>query len=153
MTANPQQRSRIHGSLREGILLGVLVATGIWLWIAIVDFVAGQPLRTFTVLGGVVEFTILHYLLNVLYGIVIVSAIHRAARVPSLVIAVAFGFLIVELAFAMLTVLLSHLGLGQLAWIRILGANLFGVAIAFALLSRRHPLAAEIRSAEEAESE
>lgn len=138
---------------REGVWLGLLVATGIWLWLAIVDAVAGEPLRTFTVLGGVVPFTVLHYLLNLVYGVVIVSAIHGAKREPSLVIAVVFGFLIIEFAFAMLTVLLSHLGLGALAWVRVVGGNVFGAAIAFVLLSRRHPLAEELREAEAEENE
>lgn len=140
-----------HDSLLEGAGLGLAVATGIWLWLAIVDVLAGQPFHTFSVLGGVAAFTILHYLLNVVYGVVIVSAIHGAEREPGLVIAVAFGFLIVEFAFAMLTVLLSHLGLGELAWVRILGGNLIGAAIAFLMLSRRHPLAEELRRAEEEE--
>lgn len=93
-----------HNSWAEGARLGLVVATGIWLWIAGVDVVAGEPL-------------------------------------------------IVEFAFAMLTVLLSHLGLGQLAWVRILGGNLVGVAIALLVLSRRHPLAAELRKAETHEEE
>ena len=39
---------------------------------------------------------------------------------------VAFGFFILEFGFVMLTILLSHLGLGELAWVRILGGNLVG---------------------------
>src|SRR6266542_5736565 len=142
-----------HDSLVEGARLGLAVATGIWLWLAVVDAIAGQPFHTFAVLGGVAVFRVVHYLLNVVYGLAIVSAIHGAEREPALVIAVAFGFLIVEFAFAMLTVLLSHLGLGELAWLRILGGNLVGVAIALLVLSRRHPLAAELRKAETHEEE
>jgi hypothetical protein len=66
---------------------------------------------------------------------------------------VAFGFLVVEFGFAMLTVLLSHLGLGQLAWVRILGGSLIGAVIAYVALSRRHPLRAELREAAEDEAE
>ena len=101
-----------HDSLREGARLGLAVATSIWIWLAVVDAVVGEPFRTFTVLGGVALFTAMHYLLNVVYGAVIVAAIHGAAREPSLVMAVAFGFPIVEFVFALVTVLLSHLGLG-----------------------------------------
>src|SRR2546430_1777014 len=104
-----------HSSLWEGTRLGLVVATTIWLWLAGIDAVVGQPFRTFAVLGGIAQFTLLHYGLNVAYGIAIVWAIHRAAREPSLVMGVAFGFFIVEFGFAMLTVLLSHLGLGRLA--------------------------------------
>jgi hypothetical protein len=142
-----------HDSLREGARLGLIVATSIWLWIAVVDIVVGQPWHTFTVLGGVVGFTIAHYLLNLVYGIVIVSAIHGAQREPSLLIGVAFGFLIVEFAVAMVTVLLSNAGLGELAWVRILGGSLIGALAAFLILRRTHPLAHELSEAEKEESE
>ena len=144
---------RKHDSLREGARLGLIVATSIWLWIAIIDFVAGQPFHTFAVLGGVVGFTVLHYLLNLVFGVVIVAAIHGAQREPSLLIAVAFGFVIIEFAFAMITVLLSHVGLGELAWVRILGGSLIGALAAFLILFRTHPLAQELREAEEDEND
>jgi hypothetical protein len=142
-----------HDSLREGAWLGVIVAAVIWIWLAVVDAVAGQPFRTFQVLGGIPLFTVLHVVLNVVYGVVVVWAIHGAAREPSLLLALAFGFFIVEFGFAMLTVLLSHIGLGQLAWVRIIGGNLVGSVVAFAILSRTHPLAKELRKAEGEENE
>ena len=40
--------------------------------------IAGQPFQTFTLLGGIVVFTVAHYLLNILYGRVIVSTAHPA---------------------------------------------------------------------------
>src|SRR2546429_7467907 len=145
--------ARKHNSLREGAWLGVVVATSIWVWLAVVDAAVGQPFRTFTVLGGLALCTILHYLFNVVYDIVIVPLVHGAAREPSLVIGMAFGFLVIEFGFVMITVLLSHMGLGELAWARILGGNLIGAAIAFVMLSRRHRLRDEFRQAEEAENE
>src|SRR5437762_11190431 len=42
-----------HDSLREGARLGLVVATSIWVWLAVVDAVVGEPFRTFTWLGGV----------------------------------------------------------------------------------------------------
>jgi hypothetical protein len=140
--------ARTHDSLREGARLGVIVAATIWIWLAVVDAVVGQPFRTFQVLGGIPLFTVLHFVLNVVYGVAVVWAIHGAAREPSLLLALAFGFFIVEFGFAMLTVLLSHIGLGQLAWVRIVGGNLVGSVVAFAILSRTHPLAKELRKAE-----
>jgi hypothetical protein len=137
-----------HDSLREGTALGIVVATGIWAWLAAVDAVAGQPFHTFTVLGGITAFTIVHYLLNIAYGVTIVSAIHGAAREPSLAIAVVFGLVTLEIAFAMFTVLLSNLGLGNLAWVGIFGGSLIGTALAIFVLSRRHPLAAQVRDAD-----
>ncbi|PYP70033.1 MAG: hypothetical protein DMD41_15830 [Gemmatimonadetes bacterium] len=142
-----------HNSLREGARLGLVVATSIWVWLAAVDAVAGEPFRTFNVLGGIALFTTMHYVLNLAYGVIIVSAIHGAQREPSLVMAVAFGFPIVEFWFALVTVLVSHLGLGELAWVRIFGGSLIGTAIAIVILSRGHPLAAELRQAEEEDND
>lgn len=137
-----------HASLREGTSLGLVVATATWVWVALVDAIAGQSFRTFTVLGGIASFTVIHYLLNVAYGVAIVSLIHGAVRQPSLLFAVGFGFLMIEFAFAMVTVMLSHV-LGELAWVRIFVGSLIGAAIAVVILSRRHPLAAQLRQAEE----
>jgi hypothetical protein len=137
-----------HDSLREGTALGIVVATGIWAWLAVVDVMAGQPFHTFTVLGGITAFTIVHYLLNIALGISVVSAVHGATREPSLAIAVVFGLVTLEIAFAMFTVLLSNLGLGNLAWVRIFGGSLIGNALALFVLSRRHPLAAQVRDAD-----
>ena len=142
-----------HNSLREGARLGVIVATAIWVWLALVDLIVGEPFRTFNLLGGIALFTLLHYLINIAYGVAVVSGIHGAAREPSLLIAVAFGFVIVQFALAMVTVLLSRIGLGQLAWVRILGGNVIGAAIGFAILSRKHALREVMREAEEEEAE
>ena len=140
--------SGAHNTLREGAALGIIVATGIWLWLAVVDALMGQPLQTFAALGGVTVFTVVHFLLNIVYGVVIVSAVHGAEREPSLALALVFGLVMLEIALAMLTVLLSQLGLGEVAWVRIFGGSLVGVAIALFGLSRRHPLAARVRHAD-----
>ena len=145
--------ARTHDAVREGVRLGLIVATTIWIWLAAVDAIVGEPFRTFTVLGGVGLFTVLHYVFNVVYAVVIVWAIHGAAREPSLVVAVAFGFFVVEFGFAMLTVLLSHLGLGELAWVRILGGNLIGAAVAFVLLFRTHSLTRELKAADQVDDD
>jgi hypothetical protein len=135
------------------VRLGLVVATSTWVWLVVVDAAAGEPFRTFAVLGGIALFTAMHYLLNLAYGVAIVSAIHNAAREPSLIIALVFGLVIVEIGFAMVTVLLSHLGLGALAWVRILGGSLIGAAIATVILARGHPLAALLRQAERKQGE
>ena len=50
-----------HDSTVEGAALGFIVATGTWLWIALIDATVGAPFHTFVVLGGVAGFTALHY--------------------------------------------------------------------------------------------
>jgi len=142
-----------HQSLGEGARLGLLVATSIWIWLAIVDALVGQPFHTFTVLGGALRFTAFHYLLNVVYGIAAVALIHASAREPRVLIAALLGFFVIEFAFVMGTVLLSHAGLGQLAWVRVLGGNLIGAALAWSILIRSHPLREELRQADAEENE
>ena len=140
--------SGTHDALREGTALGIVVATGIWVWLAAVDALAGYPFHTFSVLGGITAFTIVHYLLNVAYGVIVMSAVHGAEREPSLAIAIVFGLVTLEIAFAMLTVLLSNLGLGARAWVGIFGGSLIGMGLCLYLVSRRHPLAAQVREAD-----
>ena len=144
---------KAHQSLGEGARLGLLVATSIWIWLAILDALVGQPFRTFTVLGGVVTFTTLHYLLNVAYGVALVSIIHASAREPQLLIGALVVFFAIEFELVLLTVLLSHVGLGELAWVRILGGNLIGVAVAWSILLRSHPLRKELREADVEEND
>ena len=142
---------RTHQSLREGLTLGLIVGTAIWLWLVIIDAVAGQPFRTFHVLGGIALFTVLHYLLCLAYGVAAVAVVHRAAQEPSLIMAAALGFFLISFAFAMLSALLSQVGLGHLAWVRILGGNLVGGILTFLMLSRTHPLLEEFKEAEHEE--
>ena len=136
-----------HGTRHEGIALGLTVATTTWVWVAIVDAIAGDPFRTFTVLGGIVAFTITHYVLNVVYGVVLVTAIHGTRREPTLMMAVVFGFIMVEFAFAFVATVFSHLGLGALAWVRLFVGSLVGAVVAVAMLARRLPLTDCVRRA------
>jgi hypothetical protein len=149
MSAKPTD----HRSVREGARLGLVIATSIWIWLAIVDALVGQPFHTFTVLGGVVTFTTLHYVLNIAYGIAAVALIHASAHEPRLLVAVMLGFFVIEFGFVMLTALLSHTGLGQLAWMRVLGGNLIGTAVGWSILLRTHPVRELLRDAEAEENE
>ena len=136
-----------HTAMREGATLGLIVATSTWIWVAVVDAIAGDPFRTFTVLGGAAAFTVVHYVLNLIYGIVLVSGIRGTTREPTLMMAIVFGFLMIEFAFAFLTAVLSNLGLGDLAWLRVFGGSLVGAVVAVTVLSRRHPLVDRVRNA------
>ena len=147
------KRARRPRTLREGIKLGLLSATAIWLWLVIVDALAGQPLRTFSLLGGVALFTVLHYALNVVYGVAAVSVVHGARREPTLLVGAALVFLLMEIGFAMLSALLAQVGLGELAWVRIFGGSLLGGAITWTFLARRHPLRQEFGAADAAQEE
>ena len=137
--------TRPHSSLREGVILGAVVGSGIWAWIAMVDAAVGEPFRTFAVLGGVARFTTLHLVLCLAYGVVAVTVVHAAAREASLIVGAAFAFFLLEFGFVLVSAILSQTGLGGLAWARILGGNVVGAALTILILWRRHPLAQEFR--------
>lgn len=145
-----RSRATVHDTLPEGVKLGLIVGTATWLWVAAVDVVAtGRPFHTFTALGGVLVVTVVHYLLNVTYGVALLTAVHGAERTPSLIIGALFGILLLEVAFAMLTIILAQNALGSTAWPAVFGGSVIGTMIAIALLARTHPLVAYLRRAEE----
>jgi hypothetical protein len=134
---------------RQGLILGTITATIIWLWVASVDAVNGQPFHTFQVLGGIAGFTIVHYLLNIAYASAVVGIARGAARTPSLVIGAIFGFIVLEVGFGMLSAILSESAIGSRSWIVILGGSLIGAATMFTLLTRTYDLRARLHEAEE----
>jgi hypothetical protein len=95
-----------------------------------------------------VVFTAMHYLLNILYGIVLLSAVHGAERAPSLILAAVFGVLLFEVAMAMLTVILAQSPVGAAAWASVFGGSLIATALAARLLARTHPLGDYLHRAE-----
>src|SRR5207249_10079040 len=86
-------------------------------------------------------------------GVAAVAVVPGAAREPTLLLGASFFFFILEFGFVMLTVILSHTGLGQLAWVRILGGNLVGAVVTLVVLWRHHPLRREMLKAEAEEAE
>ena len=132
----------------EALRLGLIIATATWVWVALVDAIFGNPFRTFNVLGGIGVFTLVHYALNILLGTVLVAAVRGAEEAPSLSIALTFGLVMFEVAFAMITPLLAESGLGDLAWVAVFGGSLVGTAIALKVLSKNHPLGEQLLRAE-----
>ncbi len=124
--------------LREAFHLGGVAAVVTWSWVAMIDHLAGQPLHAFQVLGGVIAFTVVHCLVNFVYAAVIVAAARAADKAPSLVIALIFGFIMLEVAFAMVTAVLAQTGLGRLAWLQIFGGSLLSLAIVHSHLLRNY---------------
>ena len=145
----PWPRTALHDTRREGVRLGIIVGTTTWVWVALVDAVMRQPFHTFDALGGVAVFTAVHYLLNIVYGMVLLSAVHGSERTPSLMLAVVFGGLLFQAAMAMLTIILAQYWVGSAAWAGIFGGSLIATGLALFLLARTHPLGAYLHHAEE----
>jgi hypothetical protein len=147
--AVPWPHTVVHDTRREGVRLGIIVATATWVWLVLVDVLMGQPLHTFDALGGLAAFTAVHYLLNILYGIVLLSGVHGAERTPSLILAVVFGVVLFEVAMAMLTVVLAQYWLGDGAWLGVFGGSVIATALACLVLARSHPLVEYLHRADE----
>lgn len=143
---HPQHR---HYPLPEGVRVGLITATAIWLWIALVDAAFGQPFHTFDALGGIAVFTVVHYLLNIVCWVAIVAVVRDAERTPSATFAVLFGVVILEVAIAMVTNLLAETAVGPTAWVGLLGGSLIATGIGMVIMARTHPFAKYLHIAEE----
>ena len=105
-----------HGTIREGVIAGVLGATGVAVWFLIVDTIAGQPFFTPRVLGEAVMsivapesfaspfvivalYTVFHYAAFIIAGIVAVALVHASANQPHLLAGVVILFVALEVEF------------------------------------------------------
>ena len=147
-----------HNSVREGVYAGLIGATAIAVWFAIIDVIAGLPFNTPNVLGAgltsilgkppmmpdtmgfhVFIYTVFHYAAFMLVGVVMAKLVHMSARTP----AILAGFLLVFVAFELgaigLTTLLTESRLGGMAWYQIFIANLLAAGGMFWFMWQRHP--------------
>lgn len=145
-----------HNTLREGVIAGFLGATGVALWLLIVDAVGGRPFYTPQTLGyglfslfgtapgsaftSVLFYTVFHYAAFAAIGIALVSAIHGARAHPSVLALMLLLFICFELGFTGLTALMAETRLGDLAWYQVGIANLIATALMGTYLWRTHPL-------------
>jgi hypothetical protein len=148
-----------HGTLREGIVTGVIGAVAVALWFLLVDTIAGRPLHTPALLGAIVSgtpdpgtaaesagrlslaalYTPIHLALFALLGILVVFLVHRAERAPSVVALLLMLFVAFEVGFTGLVALLEQGALGDLAWYQVAAGNLVAALSMGWYLLRRHP--------------
>jgi hypothetical protein len=156
---------RQHNFIREGIIAGAIGATAIAIWFLIVDTVAGHPFYTPQVLGQglanvlgktmmdssvsqVIGYSVFHYAIFALSGIVLTVVIHQAARTPAILAGLLLVVVAFELGFYMLTALFAEGPLGKLAWYQIFIANILAAVTMFGYLWKTHPLVGgQLRSA------
>lgn len=147
-----------HNSIREGVFAGFIGATAIVIWFGIIDILAAHPFHTPDILGAgllsvlgkppmmpdtlafhVFIYTIFHYLMFFLGGIIITKIVHQAARTPAVLAGFLIMFVAFELGAIMLTALFTESSLGGMAWYQIFIANLLAAAGMFWFLWKRHP--------------
>ena len=150
-----------HSIAREGIIAGVLGATGVALWFLIVDTFAGQPFHTPAILGSallsvfgpaqgegvptfVIAYTVFHYAVFAGLGALLTFVVHRAESEPSMLAVFLILFIIFELGFYGLVAILAETRfLGAMAWYQIALGNLVAAALMGGYMWRSHPALGE----------
>ena len=147
---------RQHNFVREGIFAGIIGATAIAIWFLVVDAVHGHAFYTPQILGQglanvlgktmmdspvsqVIGYTIFHYAIFMIVGIILTVIIHQAERTPAILAGLLIMVVAFELGFYMLTALFAEGPLGQLAWYQIFIANILAALLMFWYLWKRHP--------------
>ncbi|HKW95620.1 MAG TPA: hypothetical protein VJX92_27275 [Methylomirabilota bacterium] len=145
-----------HHVLGEGILVGLAGAVIVAIWFLIFDLAAGVPLRTPALLGAVLfqhlhepaaleitpklvlEYTIVHGTVFVVFGIVASSLFALVDRDRRILFAVFMLFACFEVAFLAAVAILSGWLYGELRPWSILSANALAAVTMLAILFRRH---------------
>jgi hypothetical protein len=146
-----------HGTIREGMIAGALGATGVAAWFLIVDTIAGQPFFTPRVLGEAVKsivapdsfaspavivalYTVFHYAMFAIAGIVAVALVHASAKQPALLAGVVILFVALEVEFYGFVLMLQlATRLEGIAWYQVGAANLVAAALMGRYLWLKHP--------------
>ena len=147
-----------HSHWREGVITGVIGATVLALWFFIIDLIAGQPLYTpsilgrglFSVLGStagdpqfvhVAVYTLFHYGVFILLGILAVMAVHRSERQPAILALLLVGFVVLEMGFYFYTAILATAGVlpDELSWYHVAIGNLLAALASGTYLVKLHP--------------
>ena len=160
MTARKRSESKMehreHNFVREGIYAGVVGATAIAIWFLIIDTVSGHPLYTPKLLGNavisvlgkampdttatqVIGYTVFHYAMFAIVGIILVAIVHQSDRTPAILAGLLIVFVMMQLGFYGLSAFLSQSPLGGLAWYQIFIANILAAAAMGWFVWRRHP--------------
>lgn len=144
--------------LREGAIAGIVGATCVAAWFFIVDFVAGRPLFTpetlghalFTVLRNLpvartpvlylLGYTVFHYAVFILVGIVAAGVFAWAGKEPAILIGFLILFIAFEVGFYGFVALLQQASaLGDLAWYQVMIGNLIAAIGMGVYMWRAHP--------------
>jgi hypothetical protein len=148
----------MNRTIREGLIAGILGGSAVALWFFAVDMVTGQPFHTPRVLGesflnvlglwrgqGLVEllvlYTIWHFLVFVVVGVLAAWMLNASEREPSHLAGLFLLFAVFEVAFYLYVYALSWRGgrLVALPWYQIAAANLLAAVVMGRFLFRAHP--------------
>ena len=144
-----------HSTLREGVIAGLLGATGVALWLLAVDAANGRAFYTPSTLGyglfslfgttppstvaSVAFYTLFHYAAFAAVGILLVAAIHTSRAHPSILALMLILFMCFQVGFYGVVALVAESRLGDLAWYQVGLANLVATVLMGTYLWRTHP--------------
>lgn len=141
--------------VREGVSAGLIGALAIALWFALVDALSGHILATPIMLGtsvsslvlqgavpsaagAILGYTLFHFVVFALIGIVFSYVVNSAERVPSAFIGFAMLFVAFEVGWVGWTTVLAE-GFGRLTWLQVFIANLIAAVTMGLYMWRQHP--------------
>ena len=148
------------GFYQEGFVAGLIGAATIAVWFLILDSLAGQPLRTPSILGTaifrngagltatevapislemVILYTWVHGLVFCVIGGIAARLLAVAERRPNAGFGILLLFVVFEFGFLVLTLLFAEPVLHTLTWLAILVGNMLAAAAMGAYFWRRHP--------------
>jgi hypothetical protein len=141
--------------VREGVSAGLIGALAIALWFALLDAISGHMFATPIMLGtsvgslvlqgavpsaagAILGYTLFHFAVFALIGIVFSFVVNSAERVPSAFIGFAMLFVAFEVGWVGWTMVLAE-GYGQLTWLQVFIANLIAAVTMGLYMWRQHP--------------
>lgn len=146
-----------HNPTREGVVAGIIGATGVAIWCLIADLIWHHaPLFTPKVLGTalfsvfgqtnadptllhVAVFAVVHYAIFILFGIIAARVVHKAEEEPSVLVVSTLMFIIFELGVTGVAAIMAETRLHGMAWYLVAIGNLIAAVLMGLYLWRTHP--------------
>ncbi|HET9489375.1 MAG TPA: hypothetical protein VFR64_06450 [Methylomirabilota bacterium] len=137
------------GTLREGVVAGLIGAAAVAIWFLVIDTIQGEPFRTPQVLAvaflkaspglpAVLLYTLVHGVAFVVFGIIAAVLIAGAERDPMLVFALVIGFTAFEVGFFGAVAMAARWVLDEVAGWTILAGNLLAAVSMLAYFFKGH---------------
>ena len=140
---------------REGLSAGLIGATAIAVWFAILDALRGELLATPVMLGSslsslflhgdtpskaaaFIGYTLFHVAIFCVIGSGVSWVVNSAERVPSSFLGFAGLFIVFEVGWVGWTSVLSE-GFGEITWLQVFIANLIASGAMGVYMWRQHP--------------
>ncbi|HKB53207.1 MAG TPA: hypothetical protein VKD22_04350 [Ramlibacter sp.] len=147
----------VHSTVREGVVAGVIAATGVAVWFLVVDVASGHGAfytpellgaAVFSVFGNTAQdsamlhvaiYTVLHYAAFIGSGLIASRVVHRAEQEPSVLVIFTLLFIIFELGFYGVAATMAETHMRSLAWYQIAAGNVLAALLMGLYLYRTHP--------------